>query len=251
MPMNIACCSSSETPRVLRRGEPTDRRGERLPVAADLVHVVGRRHRPEAVLVRVLGDALGPVDRALRAQLAKQLVRRAVLEVRAVADEHLVERRLLPGLCCSRLPPLVAWLVSIETTPRERARPAPKRPESDRPGDWLDQLEIAQRQRPRAGERRVGVQVVAQRVRGDRDDSRRAHQTARCARRATTRARTRPASASLARRTERIKRARQRASGRPRSAARISAPPRTARGAAREISRCRPILPRSCRATAR
>ena len=43
--------------------------GVGLPVAADRVDVLGRRHRPEARLVGELLDALGPVHRALPAHL--------------------------------------------------------------------------------------------------------------------------------------------------------------------------------------
>ena len=52
MPMNIACWSSSGRTAFFRAVKPPTFGGVGLPVAADLVDVVGRRHRPEAVLVR-------------------------------------------------------------------------------------------------------------------------------------------------------------------------------------------------------
>ena len=58
IPMNIACCSSSGRIAFFERRDAAELRGVGLPVAADLVHVVGGRHRPEAVLVRELGDAV-------------------------------------------------------------------------------------------------------------------------------------------------------------------------------------------------
>jgi hypothetical protein len=81
--------------RVLQHGEPSELGGEGLPVAADLMHVVSRRHRPEAILVGVLAYVVGPVDRALAAKPPKQLERRPVLEIHPIADAHLIERRLI------------------------------------------------------------------------------------------------------------------------------------------------------------
>ena len=51
--------------RVGQRRDPR-RRGVGLPVAADGVDVVGRGHRPEALLVRVLGDARRSSGRGTR-----------------------------------------------------------------------------------------------------------------------------------------------------------------------------------------
>ena len=88
----------------LHQLERDDRVGERgdaavlgrvgLPVAADRVHVVLARDRPEAGLVGVLGDLRRPVDRALRAQPLEQLVRRAVGPELPLADLQPVELEL-------------------------------------------------------------------------------------------------------------------------------------------------------------
>jgi hypothetical protein len=75
--MNIAWMSSTGMTASLTVVIPLRRRVG-LPVAADGLHVVGGRHRPEARLVGVLGDPAAPVHRALRAQLLEQGVRRAV-----------------------------------------------------------------------------------------------------------------------------------------------------------------------------
>ena len=68
--------------RVGERRDAADLRRVGLPVAADGVDVVGRGDRPVAGLVGVVGDALGPVHGAPRAQLLEELVRRPVLPQR-------------------------------------------------------------------------------------------------------------------------------------------------------------------------
>ena len=80
--------------RVGERGDPAPLGRVGLPVAADRVDVVGEGHRPEAVLLRVLGDPLGPVDRTLAAHALEQLVGRPVEPALAVADQDLVQRLL-------------------------------------------------------------------------------------------------------------------------------------------------------------
>ena len=52
--------------------------GVGLPVAADRVHVLRGRHRPEPRLLGKQFEALGPVDRALLPHLLERLVRRTV-----------------------------------------------------------------------------------------------------------------------------------------------------------------------------
>src|ERR1039458_871531 len=59
------------------------------------MHVIRSGHRPEAILFGVLGDAIRPVHRALRAQPAEDLVRRPLLELLTIGYAHLVKRRLI------------------------------------------------------------------------------------------------------------------------------------------------------------
>jgi len=70
-----------------------------IRITADLEHVIRGGHRPQAVLARVLGDPLRPMNRALRAQPSKHRMRRPVREVDPIADTQLLERRLI--LVCS------------------------------------------------------------------------------------------------------------------------------------------------------
>ena len=65
--------------------------GVGLPVAADLVDVVGAGHRPEALRLRQLGHLGGPVDRALAAHPLEQLQRRPVLPVLALEHEGVLD----------------------------------------------------------------------------------------------------------------------------------------------------------------
>ncbi|UUY04522.1 hypothetical protein LRS13_03010 [Svornostia abyssi] len=108
--------------RVLQRGEAADLRGVGLPVAADLVDVVSGRDGPEARLVGVLGDAVGPVDRALRAHLAKQLVRRAVVEMLPVADADAFERCLALVRGAHDVPSSVGACDALRTVPESTWR---------------------------------------------------------------------------------------------------------------------------------
>ena len=75
----------------VRDGGDAGRRGVGLPVARDRVDVIGGRDRPEAPLLGVLGDARGPVDRALAAHLLEELERRAVLPQRALCHQRVLE----------------------------------------------------------------------------------------------------------------------------------------------------------------
>ncbi len=76
---------------VRQRGDASEFGGVRAPVAADRVDVIRPRDRPEPWLARELGEALGPVDRALVAQALEQLVRRSPLPQLTLGDEDLVE----------------------------------------------------------------------------------------------------------------------------------------------------------------
>jgi hypothetical protein len=77
--------------RVRQRGDAPALGRVGLPVAADGVHVGGLGDRPESVLLGILRDALGPVDRTLGPQAAEELVRRAVLPQLALRDQDLLD----------------------------------------------------------------------------------------------------------------------------------------------------------------
>src|SRR5207245_1096941 len=97
-------------PRKLDRKDPRDRgdaaefRGVGAPVATHRVDVVGRGHRPVAVLLGVLADLRGEVHRTLPAQLLEQRIRRSLQPMLAIPDENVLEvaanRRHLASWCC-------------------------------------------------------------------------------------------------------------------------------------------------------
>ncbi len=65
--------------------------GVGLEVAADRVHVVGARDRPEAGLLGELGDLRGPVDRAFVAQALEHLVGRPFEPQRPLDEEEVLQ----------------------------------------------------------------------------------------------------------------------------------------------------------------
>ena len=96
MPMNIACASSS---RKAGGGDDhaTGFGGIRLPVAADGVHVLGSRNRPEAGLVGKFFKAVGPMHGALAAHLLEGLERRPIEPQLAVGQFHALD--IAPDCC--------------------------------------------------------------------------------------------------------------------------------------------------------
>ena len=77
--------------RVAQERDPADLGGVGLPVAADLVDVLGLGDRPVALFGGVLGDLVGPVHRALVAKLLEGLVRWAVLPHLALGYQHALQ----------------------------------------------------------------------------------------------------------------------------------------------------------------
>jgi hypothetical protein len=87
--------------RVAQQRDAADLGGVGLPVAADLVHVLGLRDRPVALLGGVLGDLVGPVHGAAVAQLLEGVVRRAVLPQLAFGHQQVGEGVRVNGHCGS------------------------------------------------------------------------------------------------------------------------------------------------------
>src|SRR5204862_4943909 len=77
--------------RLADRGDAAELGGVRLPVATHGGDVLGSRDRPEALLERELRDLRGPMQRAVRAQLLEQLMRRTVQPPLAVEHPDVVQ----------------------------------------------------------------------------------------------------------------------------------------------------------------
>ena len=106
MPMNIACSSSSGRIAFVERRDAAELRGVGLPVAADLVDVVGRGDRPEAFLVRDTRSIRRVQWTGHRARISlNSSCGGPSAKFSPVADPHAVERLRLVARRCHRSPP--------------------------------------------------------------------------------------------------------------------------------------------------